>query len=168
MPKSRSRIVKPPLDRFGGIRVVQRRIKKSEVIEHNKDKVAQELLDIATANVMDILQVENNKVSLRDLKEIPEAAIKAIKSIQTVETKYGTQFKIEMHDKVSTLRILAKAAGFLEQHDDINRPSVIGIQIKGPEPEVIEAEEVIDENKKADNSGGSGETPDKDAEAKTE
>jgi hypothetical protein len=48
--------------------VVQRRIKKSEVIEHNKDKVAQELLDIATANVMDILQVENNKVSLRDLK----------------------------------------------------------------------------------------------------
>ena len=98
MPKSRSRIVKPPIDRFGGIRVVQRRIKKSEVIEHNKDKVAQELLDIATANVMDILQVENKKVSLRDLKDIPEAAIKAIKTIQTVETKYGTQFKIEMHD----------------------------------------------------------------------
>jgi hypothetical protein len=73
-----------------------------------------------------------------------------------------------MHDKVSTLRILAKAAGFLEQHDDINRPSVIGIQIKGPEPEVIEAEEVIDENKKADNSGGSGEAPDNDAEKKTE
>ena len=61
--------------------MVQRRIKKSEVIEHNKDKVAQELLDIATANVMDILQVENKKVSLRDLKDIPEAAIKAIKTI---------------------------------------------------------------------------------------
>ena len=168
MPKSRSRIVKPPLDRFGGIRVVQRRIKKSEVIEHNKDKVAQELLDIATANVMDILQVENNKVSLRDLKEIPEAAIKAIKSIQTVETKYGTQFKIEMHDKVSTLRILAKAAGFLDQHHDINRPSVIGIQIKWPDPEVIEAEEVINENKKTNEPSGDRKTPGNDVEEKTE
>ena len=39
---SKKRIVKPPLDRFGGIRVVQRRLKKSEVIEHNKENVAQE------------------------------------------------------------------------------------------------------------------------------
>ena len=52
------RIDKPPLDRFGGVRVVQRRIKKSEVNEHNKENVAQELIDIATANIDDITKSE--------------------------------------------------------------------------------------------------------------
>ena len=52
---TKKRIIKPPLDRFGGVRVVQRRIRKSEVIEHNKDNVAQELIDIATANIDEIM-----------------------------------------------------------------------------------------------------------------
>ena len=60
-PFSVKRIVKPPLDRFGGIRIVQRRIQKSEIIEHSKDKVAQELIDIATANINDIVDCMNNK-----------------------------------------------------------------------------------------------------------
>ena len=38
---AKKRITKPPLDRFGGVRVVQRRIQKSEIIEQNKDGVAQ-------------------------------------------------------------------------------------------------------------------------------
>ena len=43
---SKKRIVKPPLDRFGGVRVVQRRVQKSEIIEHNKESVAKELVDV--------------------------------------------------------------------------------------------------------------------------
>ena len=46
--------MKPPLDRFGGIRVVKRRIEKSEIIEQHKDAVAQELVDIGTASINEL------------------------------------------------------------------------------------------------------------------
>ncbi len=47
-----------------------------------------------------------------------------------------------MHDKVSVLRILAKAAGFLDSPEkESDKPSIVGINMKGP---AIEAE-VIDE-----------------------
>ena len=83
MAKSNSkRIVKPPLDRFGGIQVVQRRIKKSEIIEHNKENVAQELIDIAKANIDDIMSWdEDGKVTIKDPSKISKASIKSIKKI---------------------------------------------------------------------------------------
>ena len=144
-PSSKKRIVKPPLDRFGGIRVVQRRIKKSEVIEHNKENVAQELIDIATVSIDDIVYWDDQgNVSVKDPKNIPKAAIKAIKKIKVTPTKIGPQLEVELHDKVSVLRTLAKASGLLEQQEDMERPSVVGIVMQGPEPTVINAEEVED------------------------
>ena len=102
------RIVKPPLDRFGGVRVVQRRIKKSEVIEHNKENVAQELIDIATANIDDIMSWdETGNVSIKDVNSISKSAIKAIKKIKVTPTKMGPQLEVELHDKVGLLRVLA-------------------------------------------------------------
>lgn len=144
-PSSKKRIVKPPLDRFGGIRVVQRRIKKSEVIEHNKENVAQELIDIATVSIDDIVYWDDQgNVNVKDPKNIPKAAIKAIKKIKVTPTKIGPQLEVELHDKVSVLRTLAKASGLLEQQEDMERPSVVGIVMQGPEPTVINAEEVED------------------------
>jgi hypothetical protein len=82
-PFSVKRIVKPPLDRFGGIRIVQRRIQKSEIIEHSKDKVAQELIDIATANINDIVDWDDTGyVKVKNAADISEAAIKAIKRLK--------------------------------------------------------------------------------------
>ena len=52
---SKKRIVKPPLDRFGGVRIVQKRIQKSEILHHSKDAVAQELVDIATSSIDEII-----------------------------------------------------------------------------------------------------------------
>ena len=52
---SKKRVTRPPLDRFGGVRVVQKRIQKSEILDHSKDAVAQELVDIATASIDEIL-----------------------------------------------------------------------------------------------------------------
>jgi hypothetical protein len=49
---------------------------------------------------------------------------------------------IEMHDKVSVLRVLAKAAGWLDAPDrESDKPSIVGINMKGPS---IEDAEVID------------------------
>ena len=89
---TKKRIIKPPLDRFGGVRVVQRRIRESEVIEHNKDNVAQELIDIATANIDEIMDWDDEgNVTIRDPKNISKSAIKAIKKIKVTPTKMGPQ-----------------------------------------------------------------------------
>lgn len=132
--QTKKRITKPPLDRFGGVRVVQRRIQKSEIIEQNKEGVAQELIDVAGAKITDIMDWDDNGVvRVRKPENIPESAIKAIKKIRMTTTQAGPQIEIEMHDKVAVLRILAKAAGLLEQQEDMDKPSVVGIVMQGPE-----------------------------------
>jgi hypothetical protein len=167
-PSSKKRIVKPPLDRFGGIRVVQRRIKKSEVIEHNKENVAQELIDLATVSIDDIVYWDDQgNVGVKDPKNIPKAAIKAIKKIKVTPTKAGPQLEVELHDKVSVLRTLAKASGLLEQQEDTDRPSVVGIVMQGPEPTIINAEEVEDV-KSENNSEGDRSDTSSDVEKETE
>ena len=140
---NKKRIVKPPLDRFGGVRVVQRRIQKSQIIEHNKESVAKELVDIGKTNIADIMDWdEKGNVTIKDSKNISEAALKSIKKIKVTPTKLGPQLEVELHDKVAVLRVLAKAAGLLEQQEDMDRPSVVGIVMQGPEPKpIIDIEE---------------------------
>ena len=65
---------------------------------------------------------------------------KAIKKIKVTPTKLGPQLEVELHDKVAVLRVLAKAAGLLEQQEDMDRPSVVGIVMQGPE----QAKPIID------------------------
>jgi hypothetical protein len=145
--------------------VVQRRIRKSEVIEHNKDNVAQELIDIATANIDEIMDWDaEGNVSIRDPKNISKSAIKAIKKIKVTPTKMGPQLEVELHDKVGVLRVLAKASGLLEQEQDADRPSVVQINMSGPEePKIVEAED--DE---INNAQGSREDPSSDVKETTE
>ncbi|MAK51237.1 terminase small subunit [Marinobacter sp.] len=134
--QAKKRITKPPLDRFGGVRVVQRRIQKSEIIEQNKEGVAQELIDVGRAKITDIVDWdENGVVRVRNPENVPESAIKAIKRIRMTQTQAGPQIDIEMHDKVAVLRILAKAAGLLEPQEEMDKPSVVGIVMEGPKDE---------------------------------
>lgn len=146
---NQKRTVKPPLDRFGGVRVVQRRIQKSETIEQNKEAVAKELIAIATANITDVISWdETGRVTVKDALSLSDAAVKSIKKIKVTPTKEGPQLEIEMHDKVAVLRILAKAAGLLETPEDIDKPSVVGIVMRGPDttPETIEVETLDDQH----------------------
>ena len=137
---SKRRIVKPPLDRFGGIRVVQKRIQKSEILDHNKDAVAQELVDIATSSIDEIIDWDSSGyVRVKSPDEISNKAIKAIKKIKMTPTKEGPQLEVELHDKVSVLRTLAKATGMMEKQEDMDKPSVVGIVMQGPGA-IIESE----------------------------
>ena len=160
---SKKRIIKPPLDRFGGVRVVQRRIRKSEVIEHNKDNVAQELIDIATANIDEIMDWDaDGNVSIKDPKNISKSAIKAIKKIKVTPTKMGPQLEVELHDKVGVLRVLAKASGLLEQEQDEDRPRVVQINMSGTEePKIEEAENVEEKEQKGSRTDPSGDEQEK-------
>lgn len=148
---SKRRIVKPPLDRFGGVRIVQKRIQKSEVLEHHKDAVAQELIDIATSSIDEIIDWDSSGyVRVKSPDEISNKAIKAIKKIKMTPTKEGPQLEVELHDKVSVLRVLAKATGMLEKQEDMDKPSVVGIVMHGPEQPIIDVEPVNETKKNGD------------------
>lgn len=159
---SKRRIVKPPLDRFGGVRIVQKRIQKSEILDHSKDAVAQELVDIATSSIDEIIDWDSSGyVRVKSPDEISNKAIKAIKKIKMTPTKEGPQLEVELHDKVSVLRTLAKATGMLDKQDDMDKPSVVGIVMHGPEP-IIDVEPVNET--KEDGDSGDTDYPEDDAE----
>ena len=134
----------PIIERWGGVRAVQRRLGKSERIESAKEQIAEELIDIASANLNDVVEWSTTSLTLRDLEAIPDAAKKAIRKVKVTPTKFGPCIEVELHDKVKALQILAKAAGLLD-HDDARStiPAVIGIQLTPPPalpmPEVRDA-----------------------------
>ena len=54
MPKTPKNSV--PVTRFGGVRVLQRRIKRSAVIEQNKEKIAKEIINLSTSRITDVME----------------------------------------------------------------------------------------------------------------
>jgi hypothetical protein len=123
MARSSTKI--PPLGRFGGVRMVQRRIGRSETLHQHKEAVAAELLSLGTANITDIVNLDG---TVKPLDQIPEHALRAIKRISA--NKDGVT--IEMFDKVAVLRVLAKASGMLDVEKNEDKPSIVGINMKGP------------------------------------
>ncbi len=131
--------------------MLQKRIKRSQIIDHSKDAVAQELVDLSTSNITDIIDWENGKIRLKEISEIPEKALRSIKKIR-VYGKENNNFEVEMHDKIRSLQTVAKAAGLLEQEkSDDDKPAVIGIKIEGPDKvEIKELKKVGDDKSNLD------------------
>ena len=102
----------PSLSGYGGVRALQKKLERSTTLAANKEAVSYSLLCIS------------------------EQALQSIKSIKIDKTG---QMQIEMFDKVGVLRILAKASGLLDNPEQSDKPSVIGINVKAPE--VIDNEE---------------------------
>ncbi|QDP66658.1 MAG: hypothetical protein Tp132SUR1191571_23 [Prokaryotic dsDNA virus sp.] len=140
-----------PVVKYGGVRMLQKRIKRSQIIDHSKDAVAQELVDLSTSNITDIIDWENGKIRLKEISEIPEKALRSIKKIR-VYGKENNNFEVEMHDKIRSLQTVAKAAGLLEQEkSDDDKPAVIGIKIEGPDKvEIKELKKVGDDKSNLD------------------
>jgi hypothetical protein len=126
-----------PTGRFGGVKKLEDRLRgRSEVIAHNKEGIAQTLIDIARANLTDVIEWnENGEVKVKASDDIPDSVAQAIKKLRVTRSKDGQPtLEIEMHDKVSVLRVLAKSAGLLEPvKEESSAPSVVGITMHGPE-----------------------------------
>ena len=126
-----------PTGRFGGVKKLEDRLRgRSAVIAHNKEGIAQSLVDLARANLTDVIEWdEQGNVKVKASKEIPDAVASAIKKVKMTRSKDGDPiFEIEMHDKVSVLRVLAKSAGLLEvPQEESQAPSVVGITMHGPD-----------------------------------
>jgi len=126
-----------PIGRFGGVRVTQKKVRTSATLESNKEVVAQELIALGTTSITEIINLDG---TMKDEKDIPDYALRAIKKITPMP---DGRVAIEMHDKVSVLRVLAKAAGWLDSPDqESDKPSIVGINMKGPQ--TTEYAEVID------------------------
>ena len=83
---------------------------------------------------------------MKSSADIPDATASAIKKIRVTRSKNGEPvLELEMHDKVSVLKVLAKSAGLLEPIPaESKTPSVVGIKMVGPDVVTTEYEEVKD------------------------
>jgi|DEB0MinimDraft_6_1074348.scaffolds.fasta_scaffold00067_35 hypothetical protein len=136
----------PSLKGYGGSKPRVTELKKSNTIKQNKEAIATEMLCMATTSVRDIMDWdEYGNVRLKAAKDIPEYAHRAIKKVTSTISKDGAStVTVELHDKVQTLRTLAKAAGLLEVEQNMDKPSVIGFNVKAP-VEIEQEAEVVDE-----------------------
>jgi hypothetical protein len=108
-----------------------------------KEAVKQELQAIGASNVTDVLQWDAaGEISLRGSDSIPEHVQKGIKKVKVTPGQNGNSIEIEMHDKLAALRILAKHYGLMEANADADsRPSILGINLKGPEVTTYEVKD---------------------------
>lgn len=121
----------PSLSGYGGVRTLQRNLEKSTTLAANREAVAYSLLCMANTKITDVMEWDDDgNVKVRASKDIPEHALQAIKSIKIDR---DGMIAIEFWDKVQTLRLLAKASGLLDNPEESDKPSVIGINVKAPE-----------------------------------
>ena len=131
----------PSLDGWGGIRSIRRRLTRSETLIQNREAVSYALLSMANTKITDIMDWdEAGNVRVKRASEIPEHALQAIKSIKTkVDRDGNSTLEIDLYDKVGVLRLLAKASGLLDNPEETEKPSVIGINVKAPDITDVES-----------------------------
>ena len=134
MARSKQPTQIPSVAGWGGTRSIERRLERSATLAGNREAVAYALLCMANTKISDIMTWdEAGNVTVKAAHQIPEHALTAIKSIkQKVDRDGNSTLEIELYDKVGVLRILAKASGLLDQPEESDKPSVIGITVKAP------------------------------------
>jgi len=134
MTKSRSRKrAVPKMGNLGGVREISKKLKGSDVIFENREKIAEALMGLASAKITDILNWdEEGNVKVMDPRDIPEHALQSIRKIKAVPVGDKVQLEVEMIDKVRVLQMVAKSAGILDRTPESEKPSVIEINMVGP------------------------------------
>ena len=116
--------------------------------DDEKEAVKHELSTIAASDITEVMNWdEMGRVTLKDAKDVPLHTRKAIKKVKVTPTRMGNAIEVEMHDKVSALRMLAKHHGLLEPGlEKSDRPSVLGINLHGPTVTEYEERDGSDES----------------------
>jgi len=115
--------------------------------EDRKQAVVQELEALASSEITDVLSWdEMGQVQIRASNELSPRARRTIKKVKVTQTQDGANIEVEMHDKLTALRLLAKHRGLLEPNSDEMRPSMIGINVTGPRTTTYEVKDGDDED----------------------
>tara|TARA_R110000787_G_scaffold31316_5_gene83201 strand:- start:104 stop:544 length:441 start_codon:yes stop_codon:yes gene_type:complete len=119
-----------------------------------RENVLAELDAIIAAEITDVLWWDGDgNVSVTPSEQLPARMRKAIKKVKIRPTAEGNEIEVEMHDKISALRLAAKHEGLLEMGSGDQRPTLIGINVKhaqAVEYEVKDAKDQGSDSKKAE------------------
>ena len=109
--------------------------------EDRREAVVQELEAIGAGEATDVIQWDDmGRVTLTPSDQLSDRARRAVKKVKVTPNQFGNQIEVEMHDKLSALRLLAKHRGLLEPNAGDQKPSMIGINITGPTAKIVEIE----------------------------
>ena len=116
---------------------VQKRVRGSRLIYDNRDDLAAELLNLGSSKITDIVDILEDaegrqSVRLKNVKSIPDAALRAIKKIKVTPGRDGDIVEVELIDKVRVLQMLAKASGLMEVEKEVDKPSIVSIEMVMP------------------------------------
>ncbi len=107
-----------------------------------REAVVQELEAIAAGEATDVIQWDGmGRVTLTPSDQLPERAKRSVKKVKVTPNQYGNTIEVEMHDKLSALRLLAKHRGLLEPNAGDQKPSMIGINITGPTAKIVDVDD---------------------------
>jgi hypothetical protein len=85
---------------------------------------------VAMSNIFDVLNIEDGKITVKSLDEIPEFVKHAVMSMDCIErvTEHGVERRISvrMHPKIAALELCAKIQGMFNS----NEPKPVEIVIK--------------------------------------
>ena len=131
--KPKNKLPLPSLKDMGSVRKIRRRVGGSDVIYDNRDMLAQELIDLATAKISDVMTwTSDGRTVVKATEDIEPAVLAAIKKIRVIPSELGNSIEIEMVDKVRVLQTLAKASGLMDAEKSADNPSVVEVQMVGP------------------------------------
>mgnify|MGYP001193425931 FL=1 len=127
---ARQKVPKTPAYAMGKI---NKRIRGSKIIYENRDELAMELMRLGSAKITDVIDWDaDGNVNVKPIEEIPDNALTAIKKIKVTPSARGDILEVEMIDKVRVLQLLAKSAGLLDAEKEIDKPSVVSIEMVMP------------------------------------
>jgi hypothetical protein len=107
-----------------------------------REAVVQELEAIAAGEATDVIQWDGmGRVTLTPSDQLSERAKRSVKKVKVTPNQYGNTIEVEMHDKLSALRLLAKHRGLLEPNAGDQKPSMIGINITGPTAKIVDVDD---------------------------
>lgn len=117
---------------------VTKRLRGSKIIYDARDDIALDLMGMYASKVTDVVDIVagdegGQTVRLRDVDDIPDNALRAIKKIKVTPGRFGDVVEVEMIDRVRLGQMLAKAAGLLDVEKEVDKPSVVSIEMVMPE-----------------------------------
>jgi phage terminase small subunit len=94
---------------------LKRRQKKAEITQ---ERVLKEIAAVALSDITRTTEIRNGRVSVRDTTNWDDESRLSVRSVQETTTKDGGSLRVDMHDKMAALKLLAAHVGIGRYVDD--------------------------------------------------
>lgn len=130
-PKSASDIANELMKNPDIIELIElRQSQLSARIGITQERIRAELAALAFGNMRNFINIEDGKVSLKDMKDISEIDSAAIQEVTVTKTKDGSITRFKIAEKKGPLELLGKTEGMFKDKLDINVTGTISERLK--------------------------------------